>query len=383
MKIHKFSYRNAAVEWELEPVEFKDLTLLVGVSGAGKTQILQALLDVKKIAEGKARNGVSWNIEFTASDGNIYTWEGEFELKEPYREPIPELEEGGDSPLRDLPRIKNERLERADDEVVTRKDGHITLLGNPTPKLSPNSSALSIFSEEDTVFHARRSFCRIVQSDISRIPYRFIGFSVFQKFADSFESIESVKESEHDLQTKLSVVYSRFPKVFAEIKDQFVETFPNVTDLRLEPIDKQEQSGHLAQTPIIQIRERGVSKWIYQHKISSGMLRTLFHIAHLYLSPKGTVILIDEFENSLGVNCIDVVTDDLLTQEIDLQFIITSHHPYIINNVGPKYWKVVLRDGGKVYTKDASEIGLSDSSHKAFIQLINCEQYREGIRQAQ
>jgi AAA15 family ATPase/GTPase len=59
------------------------------------------------------------------------------------------------------------------------------------------------------------------------------------------------------------------------------------------------------------------------------MFKTLMYIAEIYLSPEGAVVLIDEFENSLGSNCIDAVTD-ILTERQDLQFIITSHHPYII-----------------------------------------------------
>ena len=63
------------------------------------------------------------------------------------------------------------------------------------------------------------------------------------------------------------------------------------------------------------------------------MFKTLMHIAEMKLMANGSVILIDEFENSLGVNCIEVVADILMNQERDLQYIITSHHPYIINNL--------------------------------------------------
>nr|WP_293102352.1 hypothetical protein [Okeania sp. SIO2F4] len=52
--------------------------------------------------------------------------------------------------------------------------------------------------------------------------------------------------------------------------------------------------------------------WILSPHISSGMLKTLMYISELYLSPEGSVILIDEFENSLGVNCLDSVTDLIL-----------------------------------------------------------------------
>jgi AAA15 family ATPase/GTPase len=108
------------------------------------------------------------------------------------------------------------------------------------------------------------------------------------------------------------------------------------------------------------------------------MLKTLIHISELYLSPEGTVILIDEFENSLGINCIDVVTD-LIRENRNIQFILTSHHPYIINNIGMEHWKIVTRKGGVVTVKDAKDLNLGKSRHQAFTQLINLEEYNEGI----
>ncbi len=114
-------------------------------------------------------------------------------------------------------------------------------------------------------------------------------------------------------------------------------------------------------------------------EISSGMFKTLLHLAEIKLMADGFVILIDEFENSLGVNCIDIVAEDLLKPGRNLQYIITSHHPYIINNIDMKYWKVVMRDGTKVSTKTADELKLGKSKHQAFKQLLNLEEFTGGI----
>jgi len=43
MRIKRFSYENKATGWKLEPMEFGDFNLLVGVSGVGKSKILDAL----------------------------------------------------------------------------------------------------------------------------------------------------------------------------------------------------------------------------------------------------------------------------------------------------------------------------------------------------
>ncbi len=108
------------------------------------------------------------------------------------------------------------------------------------------------------------------------------------------------------------------------------------------------------------------------------MYKTLMQISECYFAAEGTVILIDEFENSLGVNCINVLSD-LLSESRNLQFIITSHHPYIINKVGMEHWKIVTRKGGVVTAKDAKDFGLGKSRHEAFMQLINLDEYNEGI----
>ena len=57
------------------------LTLLVGASGVGKTQILRALMALKQIAGGSSINGINWKIQFNTLSNQHYIWEGEFENK--------------------------------------------------------------------------------------------------------------------------------------------------------------------------------------------------------------------------------------------------------------------------------------------------------------
>jgi predicted ATPase len=176
---------------------------------------------------------------------------------------------------------------------------------------------------------------------------------------------------------KLFLISHNNPDIFDKIKQKFIATFPQVEDVKIEAVRYKNDRSH----PLfpIQIKEKGVKDWIFQFNISSGMRKTLIHISELYLSPQGTVILIDEFENSLGINCIDVVTD-LLVENRNIQFILTSHHPYIINNIGMEHWKIVTRKGGVVTVIDAKDLNLGKSRHQAFTQLINLEEYNEGIK---
>jgi ABC-type nitrate/sulfonate/bicarbonate transport system ATPase subunit len=62
MRIKSLEYFNKALELKLEHIEFKNLTLLVGASGVGKSQILKAILDLRKIATGSQRSSVGCRI---------------------------------------------------------------------------------------------------------------------------------------------------------------------------------------------------------------------------------------------------------------------------------------------------------------------------------
>ena len=84
MKIHSFRFQNKALELKIEPIKFSNLSLLVGISGVGKTMILQSLLELKRIVNGKALNGIEWELIFSTNgnNDNTYLWQGCFETTE-------------------------------------------------------------------------------------------------------------------------------------------------------------------------------------------------------------------------------------------------------------------------------------------------------------
>ncbi|MFE7822297.1 hypothetical protein ACFU1R_29605, partial [Priestia megaterium] len=92
--------------------------------------------------------------------------------------------------------------------------------------------------------------------------------------------------------------------------------------------------------------------------------------------PDDSIIIIDEFENSLGVNCIDLVAGQLLQNK--KQFIITSHHPYIINKISYTHWRIVIRNANKVIVRSSDYYRLGSSNHEAFKELLNLDAFLEG-----
>ncbi|MFE1747806.1 AAA family ATPase [Coleofasciculus sp. H7-2] len=379
MKIKTIEYYNKALDWRLNTVDFtnsfSNLTLLVGVSGVGKTQIIKSILNLKDIANGESLNGVQWDITFETLERVEFRWKGEFESKGL----AGGILDGNDEEPKI--RIINEYLYKQGNELAKRNNDKIEFKNQMTPKLSPFKSLVDILSEEEDIAPIKEGFDKIVQLDPEKRIY-----TATTAFLNQFEnsSLETIQKINQPDLIKLALVYKYFPGVFQKIKKRFInDIFTQVEDIKVEPEKREDLpisfKNLLNEFLSLKIKEKGVDKWISQPNISSGMFKTLMQISELYLAPEGSVILIDEFENSLGVNCIDVLTEDLLGQNRNLQFIITSHHPYIINNIGMEHWKIVTRRGGVVTVKDAKDFNLGKSRHQAFIQLLNLEAYSEGI----
>jgi predicted ATPase len=380
VKILSLRYNDHSRGWHLAPTSFGDLTLLVGISGVGKTQILQAIRSLAAVARGQNAPGVEWEISFLTQDGDRYEWSGKFELGEgtvsfPFRDILDEEERPPKCAL------TVERLLRNGEVVLERDSTGIFLDGRSMPKLSQHESAIHILREEDSLRAAHKSFKRIVHSDhVRQSGFMMIQPSHINRWVRQYDTPEKLRDAELETFLKLAVAYQVAPDLFAEICERFRSVFPQVEEIRLTQVENPDELPHWFRDALmLQIRERAVGPWILQQEMSSGMYRTILQIAELFLSRDGTVVLIDEFENSLGVNCIDVLTEDLVGAQRSLQFILTSHHPYIINNIGIEHWKIVTREGGSVSTHDASEFDIGASRHDAFLQLINTPAFLQGV----
>jgi len=377
MKLISISYTDTEQAWGFEEISFFDLTLLVGVSGVGKTQILRSIYLLQHIANGSSQNGVKWNVKFQTLSGKVYNWKGEFESIKMKSEFIADFLDSDNEKVK--PKIIFEELTIEGENIINRTNSLFTFNGKEMPKLNSNESAINILKEEDIIKEIYESFKLIILRDhTEKEGIRFSGFSI-EKLKKKFDTFEKIKESDLDTFHKLALTYDISKDTFEEIKCRFIDVFPQVEDVKLEPIRDGEFSNLIFEATVIQIKEKDVDKWIPHNRMSSGMLRTLIHIAEMYLWNEGTVILIDEFENSLGLNCIDVLTEDLMYVDNKIQFIATSHHPYIINKIPYENWKIVTRKGSNIKTFDAKEFELGNSHHDRFMSLINHPFYKNGI----
>jgi len=137
-------------------MQFSDLNLLVGVSGVGKSQILESINTLKAITNGKSFNGVKWDIEFTTEDNLEYRWMGEFENQvsrsQLNRQNAPESSY----------RISKEILVKNNTQIIIVRDNQNTHFNNHRlPKLSAFQSVIHILSEAEEIQPAKKGFGQI------------------------------------------------------------------------------------------------------------------------------------------------------------------------------------------------------------------------------
>ena len=399
MQINSFEYRDRRRQWQLEETRFDQFNLLVGVSGVGKTKILRSLRQICDVAAGRgdAPGDVEWAIHFRHADLE-YRWEGRTEIVKAgvLHESVPAAMEPGGAD--ESSEIVEERIVADGDLLVDRRGDIFTFVDQPLPKLKKTDSAIALLENEERVRPIRAGFRRVLFSiaakllvglpfhtfnaeDVARrvetyraLPKGPAGFASFrEKLADS--GLTNLSEY-----ANLAAYYLQeaFPEEFQKLQGLFSEIFPSVRGMGVRRLGA--PTGASTVVLDLAIHEEGASLPISQSEMSAGMLRTLVHLVEISLSPPGAVILIDEFENSLGVNCMPDLTRLMLSRS-DCQFILTSHHPYVINNIPPATWKLVTRNGGTVRVQSTRDVpALQVPSHQqAFIRLINLPEYEEGV----
>ena len=378
MKIQSFKFSNNKENWHIEEVKFEDLNLLVGGSGVGKTRILKALELIRDVALGSNRNldNLEWSINFSHL-GQNYRWElkSSSTKKEEISLNVNESKQT---------EIVYEKLVRYDDdselEILIRTISDSKFNNKDLPKLKRTQSAITLFSEEDLIIPVDQAFKQLIFNfeTSQRVMFR-IDSDILTTYLDE-EAINPPSLFKYvfaDVPAIIKAFYLQkfLPDVFHEIKEYYIDIFSEVNNFRVSS----ERNSDVDFLLSFEIQENGLEDWIPQERISSGMFRTLIFLIEVITAPEESVILIDEFENSLGINCMAELTNFILDKSPDVQFILTSHHPYIINNIPWKTWQIVSKSGNKVKVRKASDIPALDtaSSLDKFTQLINLLNWEE------
>ena len=364
VKLKWIEFENLRTGLKIERVVFNDdITLLVGLSGVGKTQILNAIEYSLKLAVNKNLRLEPYNTTLCFQIGEeVYVWS--YRIQQDHAEDIFESKE-----------IKYffayEKLQNIKGDILMqRTPDTIQVTGYdkvPTPK--KDESLLVQYSEDAFVKPIISEMLKLTPIEIEMDVRGAIAQESFNMFKAKIK--ESFKENEKQpfekfshlpVPLKIYITKEYYPQMYAQIFSAVKELFMEINSIDI--VEDPDREIYMVAIDVY-------GKRLLQHEISNGMLKTIYYIVELITMSKNSLVLIDEFENGLGVNCIDVLAELLLGERRDLQFVITSHHPKIINQISNKKWKIIERDIATVKNFTAEEYGIMHSQHDAYFNLIN------------
>lgn len=249
--------------------------------------------------------------------------------------------------------------------------------GARLPKLGAKNLGINLLKEEDAIKPAysgfrllmRRSFSGRELDDASAIsayPYALANKLSEQRR----KSLGDVHFSALSLNGKLYILKKFFPRIFESIVARYRSVFPDVININIGAAGR--HLGVAIDAPLVLIQERNVQSPTQIGDISSGMLKVLLMLADIATLPRGSVYLVDEYENSLGVNAIDFFPEVIIDSD-HIQFMLTSHHPFLINRIPVDDWLVFSRKGSdiRVTFGDVLSERYGSSKQQRFVQLLN------------
>ena len=364
VKIQWLEFENLKTQLKIERIYFNnDVTLLVGLSGVGKTQILNAVEYSLNLAVDKDEPLRPYKVGISVLvDDEEYEWF--YEINKVNEN---ELIINEDNKYE----FVYEKLVKNNEIVFERKNLEVEVVGYDKVPQPKKSESLILQYSDDKNFEKLISGIRklypveielAVRGGIRSESFSRLKSKVIDTLNVSEEKVEFKVFSHLPVAVKLYIVKNYYPDIYVKIFDAVKELF-----MEIEDIDVEEDA--VREMYLVSIEIYG--KKLLQQDISNGMLKTIYYIVELFTMSEDSLVLIDEFENGLGVNCIDVLSELMLSERDDLQFIITSHHPKIINAIDKNKWKIIDREGSIVKNSSSLSYGIGNSQHDAYFNLLN------------
>ena len=371
VKIQWIEFENLKTGLKIERVNFNsDVTLLVGLSGVGKTQILKAVEYSLNLAVDKDVILRPYRVGLGILINNKkYEWF--YEITKINEDELIIKEESKYEFL-------FEKLICNGTIIFERKNEKITVIGyDKVPQPKKDESLISQYSEDKNLELLVSGIHKLYSVEIEVAVRGGIVSESFNqlksKVTETFKRNKNVEFkifSHLPVAIKLYIAKRYYPELYIKIFDAVKELF-----IEVEDIDVEEDS--IREMYLVSIQVYG--KKLLQRDISNGMLKTIYYIVELFTMSKDSLVLIDEFENGLGVNCIDILSELMLSERNDLQFIITSHHPKIINAIDKDKWRIIDRDNCIVTNSGSLDYGIGNSQHDAYFNLINRSEFEGKI----
>lgn len=366
MRINTYEYADLHPGgWSISRFELGKINLVVGDTGSGKTRFLNTLFNLGSTVVGTRSLPApcQWQLTFN-HQGTQYKWLIRTGML-PDHKPIV-IKEQLWQQTSPSPRI-----------LVERTRETFRFKGSALPKLRSDSLSISILKEEADI--------RPLYEGFSLISRRYFHSDALQAvmpvtvpqpefFEKPISTLSELYAMDLPVNLKLYQLSKHFPNIYSKICNNFTSVFPFIRDIDIKDLKEVRPSVKLpGPTPVLCVKERNVTQWISIDQLSSGIQKVLLILTDTLTLPDGAIYLVDEYENSLGVSAIDFLPSFIITLEKDIQFIITSHHPYIINRIPLENWLVFSRKGVKVTVRygENNIDTYGKSKQEQFIKLIN------------
>lgn len=373
VRIQKLYVQDLMSGITINDITFARLNVLVGVSGAGKTSIITALKRLVRIAEGFSDSGVSWELSFLDDDNNDVLWSGKTSRDW-------DINNEGDF----VAPFIQEKLIVNDVEVFSSNQDGIELSGVKLPKLDDTKSLIFHLRNENKIKRIQNSISSAVIVDVDSSDFSqsqkvtFFKENLHNEISE-FKSKFSIKKlscshKELSCREKLYYAHEYDREAFNDFQGIYTSIFPQVKSVSVKALKTYSHGSDRERAIMISLHMKN-KRIVRQGQISSGMFKTMMILSELCFGNNKSPIVIDEIENSLGVNCLPDILAEL--NMASNQVIITSHHPRVINEIPVRHWNIVSRlEDGSVVTKKAEDVLPKGSNHEAFLQLINSPEYK-------
>lgn len=370
MKIHWFEFDNYTAKQKINRIQFDQLNLLVGVSGAGKTQILKALSTyIGAVVKGNTipcagRFAMCFSVDSIVGNENFASHENLTWIigtkKQFYKS-------DGNSGYE----ISNESLTESDGNgIFYRTEQILYVEGKELPQIALDKSVLNVFLPD-----IRASFSKVASlfrqmKGVEDVPRDYAEEQIKQWEANKYWELPlaelKARLSQYPILLSIFLAKKFVPALYCDFLDALQSSFPYVEEVLTSDKAGREKSE-------LAIWQDNI--WVSKSDISGGMLKAIYVLATSCFWPDGSVILLDELENALGVNCLDDIVDYICIKSAEnhQQFILTSHHPYIINHIPVANWHIISQTHGIIDSKLAEEVNIGKDYNKQelFFQLLN------------
>lgn len=337
------------LNWDIGPVSFGNLNLILGDNAQGKTRLINILKYIKGVLTGNTQIRFSsqyryeLKLIFSISDAEHENTPPVKNVK--YNSSLSVNNASGMPSYEETIIIDNKIFFSRKDNTLIRESDEITI---PNPFIPNHIPVLLSLPQKDfpTLGLIRSFFERMLILEANRVAAPNLDVS---------NASLDINSNGSNLARVIFNWQTHIPQAFQEIEKEFLGCFPLIEEQSFNA-NVELLPGTNISIPILKFKEKGINKTIPQVEWSDGMFRALCLLAlplNRYVKPDGSfmrpsMIIVDEVENGLDYNTASKVLTLFNDYSNLMQIALITHSPTICNMVETKNWRIAKRKASHV-----------------------------------